>query len=100
VDALEADQLLLPQRQWKRITVGRTAVSWNRRSLGIGQPSVRLHAAQEVAAHRAWAGSDQGRNLDPESTSSGAPEPWANAELLDPNWEPAAPAPMKAPDAS
>jgi hypothetical protein len=56
VDALEADQLLLAQRQWQRIAVGRAAVRGDGHSLGIGQPPIRLDAAQEVAAHRPWPG--------------------------------------------
>jgi hypothetical protein len=73
VDSLEADQLLLPKRKWQWIAVRRAAMRGNSRFLGIGQPSVRLDAAQEVAAH--WPRAALGR-IRPGT------DPWSRVGLV------------------
>jgi hypothetical protein len=56
MNSLQADQLLLSERERQWLAEGGAAVCRYRGVLRIRQPAVRANAAKEVAAHRARVG--------------------------------------------
>jgi hypothetical protein len=56
MNALQADELLLTQRQRQWVAIGCAAVRRDRRLLRICEPPIRTDTAKEVAAQRARSG--------------------------------------------